>query len=258
MKGTSLSTDAAAAAPAKPLDEFGKQALERLIDTVNQYNVIAGQVKAASGNPQDLLKSLYESSDDPQVQKITAAIEELDSKREALWNKRDEVLKPVVEQRIAEAKNGMGDSEAVAKDLLKTVRSGQKYITDLYGDAHLEAVPKVVNTRTSSGSADGRSGQRVRGFNVFVDGALAEQSTTKDGKTTTSSNLAVAAKQIGLETSDLREQFQAAAGTTDPKQYPAVVEFAISAGEGDARKQYTIRCEKVATEDTATADASAA
>lgn len=256
---TSSTTPAApAAAAAKPLDEFGRQALARLIDTINQYNNIAAQVKAATGDPQSLLDTLRTSSDDPQVQKLTAAIEELDNKREALWNKRDEILKPIVEAKVTEAKSGMGDSEAVAKDLLKTVRSGQKYITDLYGEAHLESVPKVLNTRTSTGSSDGRSGQRVRGFDVFVDGNLVTQETKKDGKTVVSSNLAVAGKQIGVETADLREQFQAAAGTTDPKAYPAVVEFAISAGEGDARRQYTIRCVKTENESSTEAPAAVA
>jgi len=258
-----MTTDTAPAAPAvpthKPLDEFGKMALGRLIDTVNQYNGLAAQLKAATGDPLALLDNLRETyRDDANVAKISDAIDEIDTKREALWAKRDEILAPIVEAKIAEAKGGLGDSEAVSKELLKTVNASRKYITDLFGEGALADVPKALSTRVASGGTDGRSGTRIRGFNVFVDGKHVTQTTKKDGKDVVSSNLAVAAKHLNVDTSDMRELFQAAAKTTDPKAYPALVEFTISTGEGDARKMFTVRCEKVKDEAEAAAPAAPA
>lgn len=240
--------------PLANVDEFGRGVVARLLAQVNEYNAKAAQVKAASGDPQGLLDSLRESyTDDPQVAKITAAIEDLDEKREQLWKRRDELLKPVVEARIAEAKSGLGNSETEAANLLKVITQGKKYLSGLYGDDVLEAFPRLVSAKASAGGGgtDGRSGQRIRGFDVFIDGTKATQTTKKDGKDVVSSNLAVAAKVIGVQTEDLREKFLAAAGSKDAKSAPDVVEFQISTGEGDERKVHDVRCVRVKTEESA-------
>lgn len=230
-------------APAKPLDEFGTMAKDRLRATIEEYNVLAAQVKAANSDPADLLETLRDTyTDNPDVVKITEAIEKLDNQREQLYQKRDALLQPVVEQMVEQAKSGTEGLDAKVADLRSTINAGRKYITDMYGEDNLADLPALVGRRASSGGGGGTGARRIRGFDVYVNGTLA---TSKNGKGETVSNMATAAKDLGLETEVLRDAFFAAAGTDDSKKFPAEVTFHVSAGEGDERKQYEIRAVRV-------------
>lgn len=264
--GTNAAPATAPEPPLKPLDEFGQMALTNLKQVIDKYNGLASRVKAATGDPGALLDNLRETyTEDETVNKIRAAIEELDNKREALFTRRDEILKPVVEAKVAEAKEGLGGAEEEANDLLKTVRAGLKYISDLYDERHLKDLPPLVGKAKSTGGGQGGSGRRIRGFDVYVDGTLSQM---RDGKGEKRSNLATAAKEIGVDTEVLRDAFFRAAGTEDSAKYPATVEFTVSVdekGEDGAVKQVTksIRCVKVnegearATESETPAEAAA-
>lgn len=252
MTTPSESAPAVAAKPAVKLDDFGQMAKERLLSVINEAVGLSGQVKAASGDPQSLLENLRENSDNEQAQKITAAIEKIDNDREALVNKRDEILKPIVTQMIEAAKSG---SEGVVEKfnaLKATAAAGRKYLVDLYGDAAVEDLPKFPGMRSASGGSNAGSGQRrVRGFDAYVDGVL---STARNGKGEQTSNLAAAAKQIGVDTEQMRELFFGAAGSKDSKDWPATVEFTVTAGENT----HTITCKRVKEDETrATESASA-
>lgn len=235
-----VSTEAKAdTKPVVKLDEFGQQLKARIADSINQHNALAARVKAASGDEQSLLETLRENNDSPEAQKFTAAIEELDNKREALFNKRDEVLKPIAKQMVEDAKAGLGNAETEAAELLKTANAGKKYLIDTYGEGADADLPAIVGKRRSSGGTGGGSGQRrIRGFDVFIDGKLA---TGRNGKGEQVSNMAAAAKTLGVDTDDLRTAFWQAAGTDDSSKYPPVVEFTITVteGEGDDAKSVT-------------------
>jgi hypothetical protein len=238
----------APAQPAKPLDDFGKMAKERLLATINEYNALAAQAKAANGDPNELLDTLREVyEEDENVNKIRATIEDLDDKREKLVSKMDEILRPVVQQRIEAAKQGTEGLDEKLKDLKATVTAGRKYITDLYGEDNLADLPKVAGTRGPNAGGGAGGGRRIRGFDVFVDGELA---TSLNAKKERVSNMATAAKQIGVETEVLRDAFFAAAGTDDSSKYPPIVEFTVSADvkaeDGTvSQKTYTVRAERV-------------
>lgn len=245
---TEATTEAAPepeAPPLKPLDDLGKMILANIVEKANEYNALAKRVKNASGDPMAVLDDLRENPPNDEAARYTAAIEKLDEQREQLINARDEILKPLVAQRVEEAKAGLGDAEPEAKELLKTVNAGKRYFSDIYDPRHLdEALPNLVSLRAaatgSGGGTDGRSGQRIRGFDVYVDDV--HITAVVNGKTV--SNLATAAKHLGVETSDLRDRFQAAAGTKDPKSYPKEVSFTFETGEGEERKAHNIVCRK--------------
>lgn len=226
--------------PAPKLDEFGNALKERLANTIKEHNALAARVKAATGDEQSLLETLRENNDNADAQKITAAIEELDEKREKLVNRRDEILKPLAAKMIEDSKAGLGNAEAEAADLLKTINKGKGYLVDTYGEGADEGLPPVEGKRrASSGGSGGGSGQRrIRGFDVYIDGTLA---TGRNGKGEQVSNMAAAAKTLGVDTEDLRNAFWQAAGTDDSAKYPPVVEFTVTVteGEGDEAKPVT-------------------
>lgn len=228
----------------KPLDQFGQEMKKRLVDTINEHNALAARVKAASGDFMSALDALRANSGNADADKITAKIEELDEQREALVKKRDEILKPLAEKMVEDAKAGVGDAEAQAADLLKTVNAGKKYLTDTYGEEHVEDLPAVVGKRrASSGGSGGGSGQRrIRGFDVFIDGNLA---TGRNAKGESVSNMAAAAKILGVDTEDLRNAFWEAAGTDDSSKYPATVEFTVTVTEDGKPVTKSIVAKKV-------------
>ncbi len=238
-----VATEAPAVDPNAGLDEFGQMLKGRLKASIEEYNALASRVKAATGDPSALLDNLRENyTEDETVVKITAKIEEIDNQREALWNKRDEILKPIVAKIIEDGKSGLGDAEEKAADVLKTVNSGRKYLTEIAGGDHVLAdLPPVVGKRVAragGGTSEGTGARRVRGFDVFIDGTLA---TAKDAQGNDKSNLAAAAKALGVDTEDLRKQFFEAAGSDDSKAWPAEVTFdvTVTEGEGDAAKSVT-------------------
>lgn len=261
MSETTATANASAEVAAKPepkIDEFGQQLKERLANTINEHNALAARVKAASGDEQSLLETLRENNDNEQAQKITAAIEDLDNKREALINKRDEILKPIAQQMIEDSKAGLGDAEAKAADLLKTIKQGKGYLVDTYGEGADNGLPEVVGKRrAASGGTGGGSGQRrIRGFDVYIDGTLA---TGRNGKGEQVSNMAAAAKTLGVDTDDLRNAFWEAAGTDDSSKYPPVVEFTVTVTEDDKPVTKSIVAKRVAENEaraTEKADAS--
>lgn len=230
----------------KPLDEFGVMAKERLLAQVEQYNALASRVKAAEGDPQALLENLRESyTEDEQVAKITAAIEDLDNKREALFNKRDSLLKPVVEKMVEEAKSGLGDAEQQAQEIAKVIKSARNYIETTYGPSHLEDVPALVGKRRAGGGGGGGTGaRRVRGYDVYVDGTLA---TAPDAQGNKKSNLAAAAKALGVDTEDLRNLFFQAAGSDDSKSWGNTVEFDVTVTEDGKESVKHLVCKRQVT-----------
>lgn len=248
----STDTPSDAKAPEVKIDQFGVQMKARLVDTINEHNALAARVKAASGDEQSLLETLRENNDSDEAKKITAAIEELDNKREALHAKRDEILKPIAAKMIEDSKAGLGDAEAKAADLLKTINAGKKYLSDLYTEAALADLPDIVGKRraSSGGSGGGTGARRIRGFDVYIDGVLA---TGRNGKGEQVSNMASAAKILGVETENLRDAFFAAAGTDDSSKYPKEVEFTVTVteGEGDDAKPVvkTIVAKRVAADE---------
>lgn len=240
---TTASATAEAKTPATPLDEFGQATVERAKGIINELNSNVKVLKASQGDAQATLEALRENPPTDDAAKLTAAIEEIDNKREALFVKRDEILKPLVAEQMEAAKNGSEGVQAKVDDLKKKVAAALKYIKELYGEEHLEGLPKVEGVRApSTGSNAGAGGKRVRGFDFYVDGKLI---TTRNAQGKEVSNLAAAAKELNVAADDLRDAFYAAAGTTENKKAPAVVEFAISAGEGDARKSYNITAKRV-------------
>jgi len=238
----------ATATVSAPLDEFGQDAKNRLAATIEQRNSVVAQLKATQGDPQELLETLRDTSDDEQVVKLRQQIEALDDKREQLFTKRDELLKPLVETMRAEAAKGSEGVAEKADALDKTVKAGMNYLKELYGEAALEGLPSVLprKNRATPGKG-GEGGKRIRGFDWNVDGVL---QTSRDAKGVERSNTAAAAKSIGIETLALQEKFWEAAGTRDSDKYPARVEFEVTVGEGESAKVHKVVAVRLTKDET--------
>lgn len=232
------------------LDEFGQMAKARLIEQINEYNALAKVVKAAEGDPAGLLDTLRTNSDDETVKKYTQAIEDLDKKREELWAKRDEILKPIVDKEIAAAKEGSEAKAEALKALGKKVKSARNYLADTYSPEALNDLPALEGKRggAGAGSTGGSGARRIRGFDFFIDGNLI---TSRDAKGNESSNAAAVAKHLGVSTEDVRQAFWTGAGTDDSSQYPPEVEFTLHTGEGDERKMTTVLAKRAVSDDQA-------
>ncbi|HET7713328.1 MAG TPA: hypothetical protein VFK94_02735 [Patescibacteria group bacterium] len=239
----------ATATVSAPLDEFGQDAKNRLATTIEQRNALVAQLKATQGDPQELLEALRETSDDPQIVKMREQINTLNDKLYELETKRDEALKPLVEQMRAEAAQGSEGVSEKADALDKTIKAGMNYLKELYGEAALEGLPSVLprKNRATPGKGGGEGGKRIRGFDWTVDGIL---QTSRDAKGVERSNTAAAAKAIGVETATLQEKFWEAAGTRDSAKYPARVEFTVSVGEGDDAKTHTVVAARLTEDET--------
>lgn len=233
-----------ASAPVDPtavLDDFGKQAYSKVKDLIGKRNEKAGTIAAASGDAQGLLESLRESSDDPQVTAINTKLEELKSQVLALEGKRDEILKPQVEKIKADAASHVEPLTAEVDEMDKQIKAATNYLKSMYGEDVAKSLPSLLSRKgRETGGANG--GRRVKGYDVYVDGTIA---TIRDAKGVDRSNLAAAAKVIGVDTKAIQEGFFTAQGTTDSKSYKDEVEFVVS-HDG---KDYTVRCVRGKDED---------
>jgi hypothetical protein len=238
----------ATATVSAPLDEFGQDAKNRLAATIEQRNSVVAQLKATQGDPQELLETLRDTSDDERIVKMRQQIDTLNDKLLELETKRDELLKPLVEQMRAEAAKGSEGVVEKADALDKTVKAGINYLKELYGEGALEGLPVVIPRKNRATPGKGGEGaKRIRGFDWHVDGVL---KTSRDAKGVERSNTAAAAKEIGVETLALQEKFWEAAGTRDSDKYPARVEFEVTVGEGEAAKTHKVLAVRLTKEET--------
>jgi len=219
-----------------PLDEFGKMALDRYVDSVNTYNGLVAKIKAASGSPEDVLNAVKVDGSIPEIEKVNVAIEKHKAALLKLEAELDVIAKPIADARLADGSKDVEAETAEADVLHKTIRSARNYLTDSYGDAVLEGTPDIA--RRTNRSTTGTGGKRIRGFDVYVDGALA---TMRDAKNVERSNFAAAAKVAGVATVDLQKAFYVAAGSEEKKDWPDRVEYSVTDKEGNAHEVVAVR-----------------
>lgn len=229
-----------ASAPAVQFDDFGQQAYDRVVTLIGTRNEKAGTIKAAQGDAQGLLEALRTSSDDANVVKINAQLETLNSQVLALEAKRDEILAPIVESIKADAGAKVEPLTAEVDEMDKQIRAASNYLKSMYGEAAVKTLPALLSRKgRETGGSNG--GRRVKGFDVYVDGNLA---TLRDAKGVDRTNLAAAAKVIGVETADIQKGFFEAQGTQEAKDYKPEVTFNI---EHDG-KTFVVKCVRPAEE----------
>jgi hypothetical protein len=221
-------------APAVTLDDFGQQAYDRVETLIGTRNEKAGVIAAANGDAQALLEALRSSSDDPQVTAINAKLEELNSQVLALESKRDEILTPIVEKTKADSAGLVEPLTAEVDEMDKQIKAATNYLKSMYGAEAVASLPSLTSRKGRETGA-GNGGRRVKGYDVYVDGTLA---TLRDAKGVDRSNLAAAAKVIGVDTKAIQDGFFTAQGTQESKDYKDQVEFVVSHED----KNYTVRC----------------
>lgn len=229
------------------LDEFGQSLKERLVASIEERNTVVARLKAAEGDESTLLETLRETSDNPDVVKINAAIEDLDNKREALFQRRDEILRPIVEQTLSGTSETVEADTAKADAADKAIRSGMNYLKETYGEDAVSDLPDLISRKNRSKSGGGEGGKRIRGFDIWVNGKLA---TSRDAQGVERSNFSAAAKAVGVDTRILQDAFWEAQGTQDSKQFKDRVEFNVTVGEGDAAKTHTVVAKRLTEEQT--------
>lgn len=215
------------------LDDFGKVALQKYIDTVTEYNKAVVAAKSVSS------KEEFEAQwieNDPIFAEENEKIEKLQSALESVLGARVAKAAPLLEEAYAKAVAASGVDLTALDEQLKLIRTTSKYITSIYGDDALEGAPDVERRAKGAGGSGHSGGRRIRGFDIYVDGKLA---ATKNAKGEMKSTFSVAAKELGVETTVLQRAFFEEAGSEDVRSdnFPTVVEFEF--------QDHTVRAVKV-------------
>lgn len=224
MEGFNTTTESDSLKMAIQLDDFGKLALRKYVDTVEQYNGMIAATKSVE-SIDDFRESFAETWEG--VADINVKIEQLRSSLETLLGQRTAKIEPVLSDEYAKAQAATGvDPEAMSAKL-KEVNASKKYLVSIYGDDVLEDTPKVEARRSGGSGGGGGGGRRIRGFDVYIDGDLAT-TTNADGEQ--KSTFSAAAKELGVATTDLQRAFFDAAESTDLKSdsFPSVVDFTFN------------------------------
>lgn len=244
MTETTTTTPEVTGPPAN-LGEFEKMAWLRLEDTILKHNAEVSKLKAVSGDPLGLIQALrVADTDDPNVKKLQAAVSDLDKKLNDAIVALDEALKPQAEAMQNEAKEQVESITSKVDEYAKTIRAGQNYLKGLVGDDALKGLTAVEKLKSGSSGSGGSGQKRIRGFDFFVDGKL---QTVRDAQGKERSNLAAAAKAIGVETEALRGAFYQAMETQDADKFKDSVKFAVKHDD----KTYEVFCRKQVDEEAA-------
>jgi len=214
------------------LDDFGKVALQRYIQVVEQHNALVAKTKAVESKEKFAEAFMNEALE---LSEFNAQIEKLESALEDLKGQRLVVATPLITPAYEAALAGVGVDPEQVKELKKQISASAKYLTSMYGDAVLADAPKPDAMRAAGGSTGG-GGRRIRGFEVYVDGVI-QGAKNADG--VFKSTFSHAAKALEVETVELQRAFFEAAGQEDTKadSFPALVEFEF--------KGKTVRAAKV-------------
>lgn len=231
-----MTAESEKSAPVMELDEFGAQAVKRYVDSVNNYNALVSQIKAASGTPEDVLAGVMSDTSDPTIEKYLSAIERHKAGIQKLEHELTAYAQPIADERVKAGSSNVEAEIAQADVLHKTVKSGRTYLIDSYGEEVLEGTPDVA--RRTNRSAGGGGGKRIRGFDVHVDGQLA---TMRDQQGVERSNFAAAGKAAGVVTADLQKAFYVAAGSEKREEWPDRVEFSVTDKEGNEHAIVALR-----------------
>lgn len=228
MTETVAETPEVPAGPPANLGEFEKMAWGRLKETIEAHNAEVGKLKAVSGDDSALTETLRNTdSDDPAIRKLQQADEQAYRAWEQARAALDKALAPQVEAMRSDVASQVEGITAKVDELYKTIKAGQNYLKGLaQGDTDpLEGLPEVVRVKGGSSTAGGGSGQRrIRGFDFYVNGKLA---VSRNAQGKESSNLAAAAKAVGVETEALRGAFWAAQETQDADKFKDEVKFGV-------------------------------
>lgn len=241
MTETTTAPEQVKGQPPANLGEFEKMAWLRLEDTILKHNAEVGKLKAVSGDPLALIQALrVADTDDPAVKAAQDLVTQYDKALNDAIVALDELLKPQAEKMQTEAKEQVEGITAKVDEHAKTIRAGQNYLKGLAGDEALKGLTTVEKLK-SGGTSGGTGGKRVRGFDFYVDGKL---QTVRDAQGVERSNLAAAAKTIGVETEALRNAFYQAMETQDSDKFKESVKFIVKHDD----KTYEVFAKKQADE----------
>jgi hypothetical protein len=206
------------------LDDFGKMALQKYADDVDQYNILVNKTKAVESRDK-FQESFMETS--PDLAEFNENIEKLNSALETLLSQRLIAAQPLIEPAYQAALSGVGVDPESLKELKKKIAAAAKYMTIVYGEESLKDAPKPEAMKVAGTTSGTSGGRRIRGFDVYVDGELAGQ---KNAQGIIKSTFTYAAKVLEVETTDLQRAFFEEAKSEDIKadDFPSMVAFELN------------------------------
>jgi len=218
------------------LDEFGQQAVTRLIATINQRNELVAQIKAAGGDIESLIDEIKEGDDDEKVVKTREMITQLEDRLTQAQAALHEYASQKANERVKDRSVDLAALNTQADALDSKIKSGVKYTEMEFGPATKSALPHLTARKGRANPVKSGEGQRrIRGMDVYVDGTHA---TSKDAKGVERSNFSAGAKLAGVETRALQEAYWTAAGTRDVNTLADghIARFTVTDAEGKAHE----------------------
>ncbi len=213
-------------APLKFANEMHEMQFKSLSEMIVKRNSLVGKSNAANGDRQTLTEQIRENSTDPEIVEVREALSELVLKLDAL-------VKPQVDEVIANASGSVEGIDEEIKEIDGVLKPGLTYFKKLYTDGSADHFPAQERIKgTSVRSSGGTGGRRIRGFNVVC---------TIDGESEEFENFASAAKYLAVDTQDLQKEFFAKAGTDVLKDVPDEVKLTINFTEVDADNNETAK-----------------
>lgn len=229
------------------LDEFGQQFVDRTSNQIVKYNSVVAEIKANSTDATEIATGVFEAlkndtmpeglSDERITPEILKEYDAIVAREVALSEMFKAVAKEYADKKATEGT----DQEKVAaltaeRDALdKKIKQSRNLLATEYPGAEtlLPEVARKSGSGTSTGTGRGSGGRKIRGFNVSVDGKLAEL----NGK----SSFAAGASVLGIPTPELQAAYFAAVGTDDVEKLPDSAEFSV---KGKDEKEHTVTAAK--------------
>jgi hypothetical protein len=204
-------------------DEMQAMSFRTLSGLIEERNSLVGTISAASGDRLDLVEQLTEESNEPD---IVAAREARDEAIAAL----DALIRPKVEDIIANASEKIDEATAKVKELDSTIKPGVSYYKKMYGEDSADAFPDLKRSRSVRIGSSGTGGRRIRGFNFVV---------TANGDVTEFDNASAAAKHLGVEVPTFQDAFFTAAGVEKSNDADDRVVFNVTFTDVDEEGEAT-------------------
>lgn len=216
-------------APTEPVFEsnFHKLAFDEIKALIVKRNDLVGRANAATGDRLTLTEQIRENSTDPAIVEAREKMSEAIMALEAL-------VKPVVDQIIANESGAIDEIEAAIKAVDAELKPGLTYLKKSAGDDIAKFLPtqeRVKGVRIGSSG-----GKRIRGYDVEI---------TVDGETKKFTNMSTAAQFLNLDTSDLQNAFFGKASemvgkpVDNSKDAPDVVTFTGNFESTDEKGEVT-------------------
>lgn len=221
---------------AQQIDDFAKLMIERVTDSITDYNS-----KVEASQSIDSIETFQEHflKTAPELANFNSEIETVESHLESLLTRRLAAAMPLIQPAYDAAVKDSGIDLVALDEQLKMIRSVLKVLKDNYVEDAIKQIPEVAKKKggSSTGTGVGTGTRRIRGFNVYIDGVIATTKHPKTGKPV--STFSAASTALDADNTELQNAFLEAAGREDWNKpgFPAMVDFEFAGKQIKVMKQ---------------------